>query len=198
MTSTLTPALLAVALVATVAAAGCDSGRPSAAAVLSGVLPTSVAEEGFVVDGAATGPMDERTAAEATTLRPAVLRGFLRKSEYRAGYARVLTRDEEFVTLLAFEFGRADDAQGLVDLALGELAGSVAFRPFDDPDVPGSRGFTLTSDVRGLVRFCVGEWLAVAARAFAVTRCAPFVPSVPAVTGIAKTVHERAERGGQP
>jgi hypothetical protein len=185
--------LVAVVLVA-VALTGCDSGRPSADAVLQRVLPATVAEEGFVVDAAATGPMSEDTAAEATTLRPAVLRDFLRKAQYDAGYARVLTRDGEFVSLLAYQFGRAGDARALVDLALGQLASSVAFRPFDDPGVAGSRGFTLTSEVRGQVRFCVGEWFAVATRAYAVTRCAPFVLSVPAVTGIAATLHARAER----
>lgn len=188
--------VLAVALAAVVAVSGCDSGRPSTTAAMGRVLPAAVGEAGFVVDAAATGPMDEGTAAAATTLRRPVLRDFLRKADYAAGYARVLTRDEEFVTLLAYQFGRAADARALVDLALGELASSVAFRPFDDPGVPGSRGFTLTSDVRGQVRFCVGEWFAVGTRAYAVTRCAPFVLSVPAVTGIAASLHTRAERSG--
>ena len=193
MTSALTQALVAV-LVAAIALAGCDSGRPSAAEALSRVLPAAVDEEGFVVDAGATGAMDEATAAEATTLRRSVLRDFLGRAGYRGGFARVLTRDDEFVTLLGYEFDRAEQAQGLVDLVLDDLNSSVAFRPFNDPVVPGSRGFTLTSDVRGRVRFCVGEWFAVRARAFAVTRCAPFVLSVPAVTGIAASVHARADR----
>jgi hypothetical protein len=182
-----------VVLAATLA--GCDSGRPSATAMLAGALPAGVDEPGFAVEPAATGPMTVDTAAAATTLRRDVLREFLRRSSFATGYVRVFTRDEEFVTALGYEFTRAADAGRLVDRVLGGLAGSVAFVPFDDSGVPGSRGFTLTSDVAGKVRFCVGEWFAVRTRAYAVTRCAPFVLSVPAVTGIALALHRRAEGG---
>lgn len=188
----------ALAVAAALAVVGCESGRPSTAAVLADVVLSAVAEPGFVERGAATGPMPLETAARATTVRPAVLRGYLEEGGFRSAFARVLTRDEEFVTLLVYEFDDHDGAQGLVDLVLVQLAGSVAFRPFDDPAVPGSRGFTLTSAVGGEVRFCVGEWFAHRARAYGVTRCAPFVPSVPAVTGIALAQHRRAVESDRP
>ena len=190
-------ALVLAALATAVGVTGCDSGRPSDATQLSGVLLQSVGEEGFTPSAAATGPMDVDTAAQSTTLRSEVLRGYLEENDFRSGFARVLTRDEEFVTLLAFQFEQARAASGLVDLVLDGLSTSIAFQPYDDPAVPGSRGFTLTSDVGGQVRFCVGEWFVVAARAYAVTRCAPFVLSVPAVTGIALALHGRATAGGQ-
>lgn len=170
---------------------GCDSGRPPTDDLLADIVLTSVGEPGFTTEPAATGPMPLRTAAAATTLPAAELLDYLEEARYEGGHARVLTRGEEFVSLLAYGFAEAREAQGLVDLVLGGLRGSAAFRPFDDPAVPGSRGFTLASDVGGEVRFCVGEWFTHRTRAYAVTRCAPFVLSVPAVTGIAAEQHRR-------
>jgi len=193
-------ASLLVAMLAVIAT-GCESGRPVVATVLADVLAAdvvldSVGETGFIQNDAATGSMPLETAARATTVRSDVLGDFLGESGYQGGFARVLTRGEEFVTLLAYELADDQAAVGLVNVVVDELAGSAAYRPFDDPTVAGSRGFILTSDVAGEVRFCVGEWFAVGRRAYGVTRCAPFVLSVPAVTGIAAAQHQRAtERG---
>ncbi len=188
----LTPARASVlcALLGLVSVA-CESGRPSSATLLADVVLTSIADPGFVDEVAATGPMPLDTAAKATTVRADVLGDYLGEQGYDGGFARVLTRGEEFVTLLAYDLADEAGAEGLVDLVLSELTGSLAFRPFDDPAVPGSRGFTLTSDVGGKVRFCVGEWFAHRSHAYAVTRCAPFVLSVPAVTSIALAQYRR-------
>lgn len=192
MTATRTLVVLALAI----ATAGCGSGAPSVPTQVRTSLLADLAplgEAGFRVRADATGPMTLSTAASATTLRPERLRDYLEEAGYDGGYARVLTRGAEFVSLLGFELDRPEDARGLVDLAVDQLATSAAFRPFSDPALPDARGFTLVSDVSGQVRFCVGEWFAVQRRAYAVTRCAPFALSVPAVTGIAAAQHSAAE-----
>jgi hypothetical protein len=126
----------------------------------------------------ASGPMKLGLAARSTAVPERLLRPFLLQHGYQYGYSRVWQRATEVVTALGMHFFADRDADALVEFSHDRIRTSSYYVGFSDPAVPGSRGFQLTSRVRGATRFCTGEYFAVDRDAFVVTRCADFpVPS---------------------
>lgn len=185
--------LLAVATTAGVVLAlgGCgESAAPSSAAMASAVDSTLGLPEDMV--RSATGPMDHELAAAATALPAPMLGKFLRERGFRAGYSRVWSARGELVTALGYRFGDAASATAFVGFVADRLATSRFHQPFSDSALPGSRGFSLVSKVRGTTQFCAGELVPVGVDALVVTRCAPYPVGPSLVTPLAQRAHATA------
>jgi hypothetical protein len=141
---------------------------------------------GAAVVQSATGPMDLDLAASATAVPSSILRPFLRSHGYQYGYSRVWQRDSELVTALGLHFFADRDADAFVAFSDDRIATSAYYVGFTDAGLPGSRGFELTSRVRGATRFCAGEYFAVSRDAYVVTRCADFPVPSQSVTQLAQ------------
>jgi hypothetical protein len=179
--------VLAAVLVTT---AGCSHSDRSP---LAGALLRDPGAGLSLVKGA-TGSMDVDLASRSTAAPSGVVRDYLGQSGYQEGYSKVWRHDDEIVTALVFEFFSPRNADGFVTLIADSLAGSSAERAFSDADVPGSRGYILTSYLRGGVSFCVGELFSVGDRAYSLTRCTGAPQSTERVKRLAAQQHELAVR----
>lgn len=185
---TYVPALLCVLLLA-----GCGRGGGSpdtdAANDLAPLLDTGLGE-GMESVGSATGPMTLPLAARSTAVKAGDLKPWLETHGFQGGYSRVWTSGSgltaEVVTALVFHFFADRNAEEFVAFSVERIATSATYRAFDDPAVPGSRGFLLTSRVAKATKFCAGEYFTVGRDAYVVTRCAPYPMQPPQVTGLAQ------------
>jgi hypothetical protein len=140
--------------------------------------------------GSATGPMTAPLAARATAVHAAELEPWLGTHGFQGGYSRVWREGDganaEIVTTLVYRFFADRNATEFVAFSMSRIGTSAYFQPFDDPAVPGSRGYTLTSRVAKSTKFCAGEYFTVARDAYVVTRCAPYPVPPHAVTDLAQ------------
>jgi hypothetical protein len=174
--SQLVSLLAAIACLLAVGACSHDDGRGTSSALAAKVDPRL--GDSYPVVASATGPMDLELAAGSTAVPSRLLKPFLRQHGYQFGYSRVWQRGTEVRTALGLHFFADRNADDFVTFSADRLATSAYFVPFTDSVVPGSRGFQLTSKVRGATRFCSGEYFSVDRDAFVVTHCADFpVPS---------------------
>jgi hypothetical protein len=108
-----------------------------------------------------------------------VLRPWLETHGFQGGYSRVWTTGgpalrTEVLTALVYHFFSEKNAGDFIDFSVGRVAASAAYTAFEDPTVPRSRVFTLTSRVAKATKFCASEWFPVGRDAYVVTRCAPY------------------------
>ncbi len=142
---------------------------------------------GFELQDEPSGPMDFEEAAGSTTVPSSAMRRQLRRTSFQAGYARVWTKEHDFLTILVFDFPSARGARQLVDFQKRELGELVSTVPFTVRRIQGAAGFTLSARRRDQTPlFCQIVWFAQGARAFEVRTCGRMPVSTHQVVDLAR------------
>jgi hypothetical protein len=189
----LVAAVAAVAAVATLAAC---TGSPAADTPASDALRSSVLNlpAGAYAPGPA-GPVDASAAEQATVVEPDAMRRFIDGHPLRAGYSRVWTYQDSYLTSVALGFARPADAQGLVTTAIAGVKAALGTYLAPLPGVAGGQLYDLSGQQRvgGHYLFCSGAWFAVAAVAYTVTECSKARPvGIDAVVPYARLQYQQA------
>jgi hypothetical protein len=141
--------------------------------------------------------LDADGAAAATVVPPDVMHDFLAGHPLRAGYARVWTYQDSYLTAVALEFDGSGDAAALVNLALGHLRSALGTYLAALPGVPGGTLYALSGKQRvsGHYLFCSGAWFATGATAYTVTECSTERPvAISTVQPYARLQYQQAAK----
>jgi len=141
--------------------------------------------------------LDADAAAQATVVPPDLMRDFLGGHQLRAGYERVWTYQDSYLTAVALEFAAPADATALVQLALDHLRSALGtyFAPL--AGIPGATLYALSGQQRvsGHYLFCAGAWFAVGADAYTVTECSTARPvAISAVQPYARLQYQQTAK----
>lgn len=186
-------------LLAALVLAGCGgsgSGAPPSAAESALAARVLTLPPGSYRQGPSEA-LDANGAAQATVVPPDLMHSFLGGHAFRAGYARVWTYQDSYLTAVGLAFGSPADARALVDLALGHLRSALGTYVAPLRGVPGGKLYALSGRQRvsGHYLFCSGAWFAVGTDAYTVTECSTARPvAISAVRPYALLQYQQAAK----
>lgn len=194
LTRSVTGCLLAALLLAGCGGSGSDAPSSAAAKALEARVLT-IPPGSYRAGPSET--LDANGAAQATVVPPDLMHSFLGGHPLRAGYSRVWTYQDSYLTAVGLEFGSPGDAAALVDLAVNHLRSALGTYLERLPGVPGGSLYSLsgTQRVSGHYLFCSGAWFAVGRDAFTITDCSTARPvAVSAVQPYALLQYQQAAK----
>lgn len=183
---------------ASVVLAGCtSSGAPTSPAAQSALVPRVLSLPPGSYRTGPAGPLDADSAAQATVVPPDRMRSFFSAHPLRAGYSRVWTYQDSYLTVVALSFGAPASAQALVRTAISSVRGALGTYVAPLSGVPGGQLYDLSGQQRvsGHYLFCSGAWFAVGADAYTVTECSKARPfAISAVVPYARLQYQQATK----
>ena len=171
---------------------GCTIGGPRTvkpdARLADSVM--SQVEPGYVLlTRGATGSLDIDAASRATPVKDDLTRDFLDNSTFTGAYAKVWTKDSDFITATVFAFTKATDATRFAAFEVDFLRAAHTVNVAADPGIPNAQVYVLSGSTRMGARdvFCEGDIFPVERHAFIVTTCGRFPNSSDVAAQLAKT-----------
>lgn len=181
-----------VLLVVLVATACTGSSSEDLSRLLDGAAPV-----GFQAGpDDANGSLSSSEAAQSAPVPGKELKRFFDDHDYEAGYARVWTKGDSFVTTVVYRFGRARDAAGLVALVRSSFASVQGGEATDFRGIPGAVDyqFYVRAAPEKPYQLCRGLVFAVAEYAHLVSGCGTSPPDGKMLERRATEQHARTTR----
>jgi hypothetical protein len=144
----------------------------------------------------ANGSLSSSEAAQSAPVPREELKRFFDDHDYEAGYARVWTKGDAFVTTVVYRFGGARHATGLVALVRSSFAAVQGGEATDFRGIPGAVDyqFYVRPAPDQPYQLCRGLVFAVAEYAHLVSGCGSTPPDGPMLELRAKEQHARTTR----